>query len=148
MDKSQFIGMWRLVSFEFRRVNGRVTYPYGKTPLGLIAYDAAGTMALQIYRADCPHFASGDIHRGTPEEIRAAYHGSLSYFGAYEVVEQEQAVIHHVTASSFPNWVGTDQKRYYDFSNGELTLRTPPLLWGGTAMSGVLLWRRIPAAQC
>ena len=147
MDKDLFVGMWRLVSFEFRHADGRITYPFGKAPMGLIAYDASGTMALQISRTDCPRFVSGDINRGTPEEIRAAYQGSLAYFGAYDVEEEDQAVVHHVTASSFPNWIGTDQRRYYGFSGEELTLRTPPLLWGGVAMSGILLWRRIRGEQ-
>ena len=49
----------------------------------------------------------------TPEEVRIAFEGYISYCGFYEVNEQERFVLHHLQLSWFPNWVGTEQKRFF-----------------------------------
>jgi Lipocalin-like domain len=44
--------------------------------------------------------------------------------------------------SSFPNWVGSEQMRFYELSGDELVLRTAPLLIGGDSIVNELRWRR------
>jgi hypothetical protein len=39
--------------------------------------------------------------------------------------EQERVVIHRLQMSWFPNWVGTQQKRFFEFAGDRLTLKTP-----------------------
>src|SRR6187402_1721468 len=46
--RTQFIGVWRLVSCERKWADGRVDYPYGTAPVGRISYDRAGRMAAQL----------------------------------------------------------------------------------------------------
>ena len=53
--------------------------------------------------------------------------GFLAYFGTYTVDEKAGVVVHHVEGASFPNWIGTDQRREFTLSGRRLTLRTPPL---------------------
>jgi len=63
--------------------------------------------------------------QSTPEEIVPAYNGFLGYYGSYKVVPDSNLVIHHIKACSFPYWVGQDQRRYYEFKEGILILKTP-----------------------
>jgi hypothetical protein len=139
---SRFVGAWRLVSSEFRRSDGRVSYPYGPDAVGMLIYDAAGRMAVQIMRPDRPLFAAGDLMNGTAEEIRFAFERYVAYCGTFHVDEQEGAVTHEITASLFPNWVGQGQKRYFQFEGNRLTLTTPPSLAKGMTVTGVLIWER------
>ncbi|MSQ14771.1 MAG: hypothetical protein EXR50_02780 [Dehalococcoidia bacterium] len=56
MPKEQFVGTWKLVSYEHYS-NGVVTYPLGENAYGLIMYDAFGSMAVQISSSDRAPFA-------------------------------------------------------------------------------------------
>jgi len=142
MGKEQFIGTWKLVSSEFRRSDGGVTYPMGRNASGMLMYDASGHMSAQIIRPGRPAFASGDQLKGTPEEIKSAFEGCVAYFGTYEVNEKKGTVTHHVEGSSFPNWVGTDQRRFFEFCGNRVTLSTPPASFGGEHVTALLVWER------
>jgi hypothetical protein len=141
----RFIGTWKLVTSEFRTSAGKVTYPLGDKAVGILIYDGGGRMAAQLMRPDRPKFASGDMRGGTPEEIKAAVYGYVAYFGRYEVNGVNGTIIHHVEASLFPNWLGQDQVRSFEFSADAkvLTLKTLPLLSGGQEITGVLVWKRL-----
>ena len=139
----RFIGTWKLVTSEFRTSDGKVTYPLGEKAVGILVYDSGGRMAAQLMRPDRPKFASGDMRGGTPEEIKTAAEGYVAYFGTYEVDDKKGTVVHHVDASLFPNWLGQDQTRFFEFSDDLLTLKTPPILSGGQEITGVLVWKRL-----
>ena len=143
MLKDQFVGTWALVSQEFRDSEGQITYPAGRDAVGFIMYDAAGYMAVQIMRVDRTPFASGDVLYGTDDEIRSAYQGYNAYFGTYTVDEAQRIVTHHLRGSLFPNRVGQDQIRHYEFAGSRLTLKTPPVLRGGSYLIGTLVWERL-----
>ena len=140
--KERFIGTWKLVSSEFRRSNGEVTYPIGRNTSGMLMYDANGHMSVQIMRPNRPAFASSDQLQGTPEEIKSAYKGFVAYFGTYEVNKEEGTITHHVEGSPFPNWVGTDQRRFFELYGNRLTLSTPPVPFGGEQVTARLIWER------
>jgi hypothetical protein len=143
MSKDKIVGAWSLISSEFRRADGQISYPFGQDAMGLVMYDASGNVSAQLMRPDRPAFASGDAYRGTPEEIKAAFEGLLCYFGTYEVDEEKRAIIHHVKGAYLPNWIGTDQVRFFEISGDRLTLSTPPITAQGTTIVGVLNWQRI-----
>jgi hypothetical protein len=143
MEQNPLIGTWKLVSSEFRRSDGSVFYPYGPDAMGVVNYDAAGDVAVQLMRADRPAFASGDMYGGSPEEIKAAFEGMITYFGRYEVDHEKGVVTHHIHGCSFPNWIGGEQVRFFAGSGNRLTVSTPPILAGGSTMTGVLVWERI-----
>lgn len=75
--------------------------------------------------------------------MRAAFEGYIAYCGTYDVDEQSATVIHHVTASWFPNFVGADQVRHFEFQSDRLLLRTPPRESGSEKRTGLLVWERI-----
>ena len=80
---------------------------------------------------------------GTDDEIAASFKGCISYYGSYEMDENGGFVAHKVEGSMFPNWEGGIQKRFYEFSEDQLKLSSPPTLWGGGQIVGVLVWKRI-----
>ncbi len=143
MDKEKFTGAWRLISAEFRTEEGEVTYLLGREAIGQIMYDGKRNMSAQLGKAGQPRFASNDWLKGTPEETKSAFEGYRCYFGTYEVDEENKTVTHHVQGSLFPNWIGTDNVRYYEFSGNCLTLRTVPMVTGGKKMVGTLVWERL-----
>ena len=142
MGNEQFVGTWKLASFESQRSSGEVTYPMGKDAVGMIMYDANGHMSVQVMRPDRPVFASSDRIKGTPAEIVPAFEGFIAYYGTYEVNEEEGIVTHHVEGSLFPNWVGIAHRRFFEFSGNRLTLSTPPIPLGGEQVTAVLIWER------
>jgi hypothetical protein len=142
-SQNPLAGTWKLFSFESQSATGEISHPFGEHAHGLLMYDSHGRMSVVLSRAGRPLFVSGDPARGTPEEIRAAFEGFNAYCGTYKIDEQNNTVTHHVEANSFPNWVGTDQERFFSLTGRRLTLRTPPLLEDGETVTFTAVWERI-----
>jgi hypothetical protein len=141
--KEQFVGTWKLLSFEFRRADGGVLYPLGEDAVGRLMYDAKGNMSVHLMSLHRAPFAAKDQLKGTSEEIKSALEGFIAYFGSVDVNEEEGAVVHHVEGSLFPNLIGKDQKRFFKFHGSRLELTAPAKPWGGEPMTGVLIWERM-----
>ena len=142
-NRIPIVGAWKLVSFESRKDNGDVTYPFGQDAQGSIIYTATGRFAVQLLRGARPRFVSADQMKGTAEEIKAGFEGCIAYYGSYEFHPEAGFVVHHVERSLFPNWEGQDLKRFVELAGDRLQLRTPPTVWGGGgAIVGVLEWER------
>ena len=139
---ARLVGHWSLVSFE-AVTGGHREYPFGRDALGQITYDAAGHVAVQIMQAGRRPFASGDQAAGTAEEVSAAFTGYVAYYGSYSVDERAGVVIHHLAASMFPNWVGSEQRREVLLEGDQLTLSTPPTLFQGRQRVLRLVWKRL-----
>ena len=119
-DKDKLVGTWKLISIE--DPSPTASKPDEK-PSGLIMYDSTGHMAVQITRRqDRPRFASNNQAEGSPQEIKVAFVGYGAYYGSYEVREKEGIVIHHLEGALFPNEIGTDNIRYYEFSGDRVRL--------------------------
>jgi hypothetical protein len=138
-----FPGAWRLITFEFRKDNGVVIYPFGKKALGSIIYTESGHYSAQLMRIDRPRLASGDQMKGSAEEIEANFKGCISYFGTYSVDFENNTIIHRVAGSLFPNMEGSDQKRFFQMAGNRLQLTTPPIKLDGEKVVGVLQWERV-----
>jgi hypothetical protein len=137
------VGGWRLRRWVALDEDGTETLPMGADANGLLTYTGDGTMIVVIGRADRPPFGSDDVMGGSEAERAGAFASFLAYGGRYEVVGG--SVIHHVEASLFPNWVGTAQRRTWQFEAGDrrLTLVSPPLAVGVTRRTQRLTWERI-----
>jgi Lipocalin-like domain len=137
----EFVGAWKLISLERKTATGEITYPMGQNPVGRLTYDALGRMSAQIMRPDRPKFQSASTASWTVDEKAAAFDGFIAYYGTFSVSETERAVIHHVEASLYPQWVGTDQRRLYEFSGSQLILRALNGS-GGPGTESRLVWER------
>jgi hypothetical protein len=106
-------------------------------------YQPEEYMSVALMRPDRPNFASDNLVEATPEEVETAFGGYISYFGSYEVNERERFIIHRLQLSWFPNLVGTEQKRFFEFAGDRLMLKTPPLTLLGETQVHRLIWQRL-----
>lgn len=143
MSNKPFVGAWKLVSFEFRKTDGSVIYPFGAEAKGTIIYTESGCYSAQLMRKGRPKLKSGDQMKGTVEEIQASFQGCISYFGTYEIDHEKSLIIHHVEGSLFPNMEGTAQRRYFELSKDHLQLKTPLTRLNGEKAIGILQWERV-----
>ena len=137
------VGSWQLVSFSSQDASGRKAYPFGKDARGKLTYEPDGRMAVQIMNPDRPGFASDDPLVTSEAEVRAAFGGYTAYYGTYTVDPDERTIMHHIEAALLPNWVGTDQRRRYEFDGTYLILKGP-LRLGGVQGAVSLIWKRLP----
>ena len=108
---------------EARSPKGEVIYPYGKNIFGRLIYTREGFMSVLLMNPDRPRFGSDDPMAGTPDEIETAFRGFDAYCGTYTIDEERATVTHHIQASKFPNWIGTDQVRSFELRDGRLILK-------------------------
>ena len=145
MSAPSLVGTWRLVSFESRDANGKVSYPWGKDTVGYIMYNEEGYVSVSIMSPNRRRFATGDIGGGTTEEKVEAADTYISYCGTYEV--QDDTVIHHIELSFFPNWIGVDQRRILSLEGDRLSLSTPPIAVAGVEQTHHLIWERVARSR-
>src|SRR5882762_815187 len=97
--KNQIVGTWDFVIAEITAADGKKSYPFGKTPKGLLIFTSDGRFS-QIHVGDVPRIASNNRMTGTPEEYGAIMRGSLSIFGTYTVDEERRTVTYKIVSSS------------------------------------------------
>ena len=136
------IGSWRLISIEDHASDGSITYNYGREPLGLVMFGADGRLSLHLMRPDRREWDSGDFLRPTPDELSESMLGYFGYFGTYTADEASGTVTFHVEGAAYPNYIGTDQRRFYSIEGNRLTLRTPPERAGGKDITYFVIWER------
>jgi hypothetical protein len=144
MSISQFLGSWRLVSWQIPGEDGAPHYPLGKKAKGLIVYAPDGYMFAALMLPGRPRFAVEDPFGGSAYESMNAIRGYHTYCGRYRL--EEGHVVHTVEMALFPNMIGSEQVRYYRFEGDRLILTTPPLTRGGVTGVAELVWRKVPAA--
>ena len=130
-DANQLTGTWKYISLSGKSTEGDILYPYGEQLFGLLIYDPGGYMSALLMHPDRPGFESGDMMKGTPEELKAAFEGFDAYCGTYTINDENASVTHHVHGAKFPNWVGADQVRFYNISGDTLWITAPPILAHG-----------------
>lgn len=133
--RSRLLGSWRLVEYVVIDASGR-KQP-GNFDTGSIVYDASGEMSAHLMRAK----GRASAAPATDPDRAAAYRTYLGYFGPFTVDERRGVVVHKVTGSSFPHWVGTDQVRYFTLSADGKTLELS--LKDGERITQTLTWRKV-----
>ena len=123
-----FVGTWKLVGFESSDPDSR-TYR-GEQPFGLLVYDAAGNMTVQIAPDRARRPFTGPVAelfsgpRPTPDEAFDAIAGYAAYFGTYVVDERAQTVTHQRLANVNPGGLG-DFVRRYEFETPDRLVLVP-----------------------
>ena len=103
-------GHWMLVS-ETAHQEDKTSEPLAPNPSGPIMFDQSGRFMLLIVRSGLLKFAADKRDAGRREENKAVLAGLLAFTGSHTVSEADQVLTLQVEASTFPNWVGTNQKR-------------------------------------
>ena len=117
----KFIGTWFLESIEARSENGewQTDAGIGPEPFGVIMYDSAGNMAVQIARRDR---SIPDPENVDPNIIN----GYVAYAGTYELDTQAGTVTHHKVVHINPNLGNQSGVRYYQLDGDSLILTVAP----------------------
>jgi hypothetical protein len=139
----KLVGSWKLISFTIRDPSGETAYPFGKDAQGRLIYEPGGRMAVQLMNPSRPVLTSDDPLATSEAEVRAAFGGYTAYYGTYSVIPEERTIVHHIEGALLPNWVGTVQRRHFEFDGAVLRLRGP-LLLGGVQGVVSLVWERLP----
>ena len=135
----ELVGAWTLVSITVNQ-GGQKNEPFGPAPKGSLIFERNGQFSITVTRSDLPKFGSSSRVAGTPEENAAIVQGTIAYFGTYSVSVEDHLVTVHVEGSTFPNWVGTDQKRLFTIIGDELRYTNFNRSSGeGTAL---VVWKR------
>ena len=138
-------GRWKLRAAEDLRADGSVARrPWGEHPVGSIVVEH-GACYLQIMSSDTPSFAAGST---TPvEQMKATLLSSyIAYSGPCTIDEAEGSVTLKVDAAWRPDYVGTEQKRFFRFENGVLLFGPAPgsIRAGNEALTRRLTLDRAP----
>ena len=139
MSNEKFIGSWELKEWTAELTSGKIVFPFGEDAKGRITYDDFGNMTVQIMKKNRSQFISEDPLQAQPEEVYEAYNGFIAYCGYYEVNVDNNRVVHHIEISSFPNWVGQNQIRFFEFKDDKLILSTD--LIGSSRHK--LIWKKL-----
>ena len=138
--KEQLVGTWTLVSSDQVLPDGSTLKQFGANPKGINVFDTNGRFFLMVTSADNSKIVSNDPSKTNSEAVGGLIVESIAYYGTYTVNEAEKVAILHIEASTFPNQVGTDQKRTItSLTADELKYSAP------AAMSGVQVhqvWKR------
>jgi hypothetical protein len=123
MSAEKIVGVWDFTSMVVLTSSGEVVYPYGEDLYGRLIYTEGGHMCVLLMRARRPKFALDDPFAGTPTEKADAFDSFDAYCGTYEVDEHAGIITHRIEGSKFPNWLGSNQIRYFEFADQQLIIK-------------------------
>ena len=117
-------GRWKLLAAEDLRANGEVgRLPWGAHPIGSIVVEG-GWCYVQIMSSDTPSFEAG---QPMGEQMKAKLLSSyIAYSGPCTIDETAGSVMLKVEAAWRPDYIGTEQKRFFHFDNGKLLFGPAP----------------------
>jgi hypothetical protein len=118
-------GRWNLIAAEDIRADGSVArHPWGTRPVGSIVVED-GWCYLQIMSGDVPSFPRDRGAAG--DQMKAALLSTyIAYTGPCTVNDAEGSVTLKVEAAWRPDYVGSEQKRFFRFDNGKLIFGPAP----------------------
>jgi Lipocalin-like domain len=141
-------GRWKLLAAEDLRPDGTVArLPWGAHPVGSIVVEG-GSCHVQIMSSDTPSFSAGATT--VTEQMKASLLSSyIAYSGPCAIDDAAGSLVLKVDAAWRPDYVGTDQKRFFHFDNGRLIFGPAPnsIGRGGDALSRRLTLERAAPAR-
>lgn len=131
---------WRLVSGTVDR-GGKKVHLTAPRLQGFLMFDSNDHFLIVITRSDRPKFASNSGQAGTRGGNISTLQSSIASFGTYSINDPDHTINVHIEGSTFPKWVGTDQKRWFAVDGDQLKLvNSSPSGGRGTAE---LVWQRV-----
>ena len=116
-DSAKVLGIWKLVSHEIEvRETGRMELPMGEKPTGYAVFTQEGRVFFIL---------TGELREpATNDEQRAGLLNTLvAYTGTYRV--EGDKWITKVEVAWNPEWVGSEQTRFFELDGGRLKVLSP-----------------------
>ena len=112
-------GKWKLVAAEDLRPDGMVArYPWGRHPIGGIVVQG-GSCYVQIMSSDVPDFSATDTSAN--DQMKASLLSSyIAYTGPCTFDDARGTTTMKVEAAWRPDYVGTEQTRFYRFEGNRM----------------------------
>lgn len=135
------VGSWRLVLWVDQEIDSKaVQTVFGQNPLGVITYTSDGRMSVFITDPKRKPTAGP---KATDAEATDLYRTMVAYSGAYSI--DGDKVTHKIEVSWNQAWNGTNQQRFVEVKDNQLTIKTPPIVSpiSGKQSINVLVWERI-----
>ena len=118
-DNTKVIGVWRLVAFEIEsQTTGQKEPVMGENPTGYLSLSAEG-------RAFVILTGEGRMAPKSVQDRADLFNSVISYTGKYRV--EGDKWITKVDVASIPDFVGSDQSRFFRVEGNRLYVLTP---WG------------------
>jgi hypothetical protein len=131
---------WRLVSGRVER-GGKKVHLAAPRLQGFLMFDSNDHFLIVITRSDLPKLASNSGQTGARGGNISTLQSSIASFGTYSVNDPDHTINVHIEGSTFPKWIGTEQKRWFalDGDNLKLTNSSP----SGGRGTAELVWKRV-----
>jgi hypothetical protein len=129
-DRTQILGIWRLVSREVEsQTTGEREPDFGKNPTGNIIFTPEGRMMVVLT-------GEGRKAPNTDQDRADLFKSMLAYTGMYRV--EGDKWITKVDVSGNPALVGTEQTRYFRVDGDRLQESTPLTQWAAHPEKGMV----------
>jgi hypothetical protein len=136
----QFVGTWRLVSWEHRLADG--TTVQDPRSVGYLIHSDTGHGCYVSMDPNRPDWATR--RSPTPTEALESITGFGAYCAKVEIHASEGFVLHHVEVDRVPNSVGITRKRWFEFRGvDELVLSLEPSELPPHRVGTNLVWKRV-----
>ena len=110
-------GAWQLQTYQVEvQSSGETLAPMGEHPSGYVIFTAEGRLSFTLA-------AEGRQPAETVAERAALQSSLIAYTGTYRL--EEDRWITQVDVAWNPEWVGTEQTRFFRISGDQLTVHTP-----------------------
>lgn len=140
LRKEDILGAWQLREWRIL-TDGKTSYPFGESPSGLLVYTPENCMSAQLMSASRVSL-DGAAMRGLSEELNRAVMETFFAYGGHFRIEGD-AIIHEVTVSLNPDFVGREQVRYARLDGDTLILSGHEKLPKGRERQHHLVWQRV-----
>jgi hypothetical protein len=138
------VGFWQWTAaglFNAAGVNLRPAY----RDASVIVYPPTGHMAvLYLGPPGRKPFAAATP---TPDEARAAWQGSVSYYGTYIVQPKSKTMFHYQLGAANPTAVGESFMRNFEINEPQVTLIFPPTTLDGQPVRNMLTLKRLAGVR-
>jgi hypothetical protein len=133
------VGCWHLTRvYAIAQGTGERIEPLGGAPVGCVIFEPNGYMiGIMTSGAREPPASDADMAR--------LFQSMIAYSGRWSIDEEKYVI--NVDIAWDPNWIGTEQVRYYSFDGQTLCLHTPLIehsSFPGQKVTGYADWRREP----
>jgi hypothetical protein len=121
---SPIVGTWLLTAYsEVYLDNGETIRRFGDHPTGYIQYSPGGHLVVFVTTGEPKRPATLNYSDADRADV---YRGIIAGYTATYTIDGNKAV-HHVLTAWRPDWIGSDQTRYFEIEGKNLLIKTAPV---------------------